>query len=104
MLYGLKEDTVKKIQDVFAAFPEVDNVILYGSRAIGNYKNGSDIDLTIKGKDLNLSVLNKISLQLDELYLPYTFDLSVYAHISSEALLDHIRRVGIEFFCKAKEA
>lgn len=100
MKYGLKEETVEKIQEVFASFPQVDKVILYGSRAKGNYKIGSDIDLTLKGETLNLTVLNKISLKLDDLYLPYTFDLSVYKHINNQELIEHIERVGIEFFSK----
>ncbi len=98
MKYGLKEETIEKIQKVFSAFPQVDKVILYGSRAKGNYKNGSDIDLTFKGDSLNLSVLNTISLQLDDLYLPYTFDLSIYKYIDNKELLEHIDRIGIEFY------
>ena len=100
MMYGLKENVLKKIQDVFTIFPQMDTVILYGSRAKGNYKNGSDIDITFKGKNLSSSLLNKISLQLDDLYLPYTFDLSIYNQIDNEALLDHINRIGIDFYSK----
>jgi predicted nucleotidyltransferase len=100
MPYGLTEDTTKKIQAIFIAFAQIDEVILYGSRAKGNYKQGSNIDLTLKGKNLNLSILNKISLQLDDLYLPYTFDLSIYEHIDNPELIDHINRVGIEFYKK----
>lgn len=98
MRFGLKEKTIQKIQNVFAAFPEVDEAVLYGSRAKGNYRPGSDIDLTLKGDNLNLPVLNKISLQLDDLLLPYTFDLSVYRHLDNSALIDHISRVGVSFY------
>ena len=98
MKYGLKESIIKGIQEVFSKFPQVDSVILYGSRAKGNFKNGSDIDLTIKGEELDLSTLNKISIKLDDLYLPYTFDLSLYRHIDNTDLLEHINRVGIEFY------
>ncbi len=103
MKFGLKENTVQKIQHVFSVFPEVDEAVLYGSRAKGNYKPGSDVDLTLKGKDINLSVLNKISLQLDDLLLPYTFDLSIYRHIDNSDLIDHIKRIGISFYKKQKE-
>jgi len=99
--YGLKDDTINKINQVFATFPNIEAVILYGSRAKGNYKPGSDIDFTLKGHNLNLSALNKISLQLDDLYLPYTFDLSIYAHIENTDLLDHINRVGQLFYKRA---
>lgn len=65
---------------------------------MGNYKPGSDIDLTLKGHDLNLKLLNKISCDLDELLLPYTFDLSIYCHIKNPGLIDHIERVGLVFY------
>ena len=100
--YGLKQSTVQDIQKVFSTFSEVEEVVLYGSRAKGNFKNGSDIDLTIKGENLNLKIINKISLSLDDLYLPYTFDLSIFNHISSPELIDHIQRVG-KFFYKKNE-
>ena len=100
MKYGLKDHIIQQIQKVFSDFPLIEEVILYGSRAKGNYKPGSDIDFTLQGKDLDLSALNKISLALDDLFLPYTFDLSIYKHIDSDDLLDHIKRVGICFYKK----
>ncbi|HMG14689.1 MAG TPA: nucleotidyltransferase domain-containing protein [Saprospiraceae bacterium] len=102
MKFGLDNITIQKIQDVFSLFPEVEKVIIYGSRAKGNYKAGSDIDLTFKGTNLNHSVMNQIALMLDDLLLPYLFDLSVYSHIKDEGLLDHIERIGIEFYSKKK--
>ena len=98
--YGLKQSTLQDIQKVFSTFSEVEEVVLYGSRAKGNFKKGSDIDLTIKGENLNLKIINKISLSLDNLYLPYTFDLSIFNHISSSELIDHIQRVGKVFYKK----
>lgn len=100
MKFGLKESVIQKIQNVFAAFPEIDEVVLYGSRAKGNFRLGSDIDLTLKGDHIHLSVLNKISSQLDDLLLPYIFDLSVYRTIDNLALIDHISRVGVSFYKK----
>jgi len=98
MKYGLKDSVIQKIQNVFSTFDEVDTVVLYGSRAKGNYKEGSDIDLVCKGNNLNLSLLNKIELKLDELFLPFTFDLSIYQQIDNPDLINHIDRVGIEFY------
>jgi predicted nucleotidyltransferase len=100
MKYGLSNDTINKIINVFSDYPEIESVIIYGSRAKGNYKPGSDIDLTVKGKKLSLSLMNKIALTLDDLLMPYTIDLSVYTHIKQPSLLDHIRRNGIEFYNK----
>ena len=103
MQYGLKKETVKKINTVFARYEEVEEATLYGSRAKGNYKPGSDVDLTLKGKQLNLKLLNKISLDLDDLLLPYTFDLSIYHHITASDLIEHIERVGKIFYKREKE-
>ena len=98
MRYGLDDRTVQKLQEVFAQYHEVDEVIIYGSRAKGNYTPGSDIDLVIKGHNLSLSLLHNISREIDDLLLPYTVDLSIYDHISHPNLLDHIARVGRVFY------
>lgn len=98
MRFGLKEGIVMDIKNILTAFPQVETVIIYGSRAKENYRPGSDIDLTFKGNNLNLGILNKISLQIDDLLLPYTFDLSVFDHIDNDDLLDHIERVGKVFY------
>ena len=97
---GLKRECIEKIIQIFERYDEIESVILYGSRAKGNYKPGSDIDLTLKGKGLNLSLLNKISLELDDLMLPVTFDLSLYHHIRQTDLIDHIHRVGKVFYSR----
>ncbi len=100
MKYGLKEETVEKINHIFSQYPEIEKVVLYGSRAKGNFKNGSDIDLTFYGEKLNLSILGKIDNALDDLLLPYTLDLSIFKHIDNADLMDHIKRVGIDFYKK----
>jgi predicted nucleotidyltransferase len=98
--YGLKKETLKKIKEVFARYEQVKEVVIYGSRAKGNYKTGSDIDLTLKGQDLDLKIMNRVSLDLDDLLLPYTFDLSIFNHISNPEFLDHIERIGQVFYCR----
>lgn len=98
MKFGLKEETIAKINDVFAKYPQVEEAILYGSRAKGNFKKGSDIDLTLKGKKLSLSLVNKISLEIDDLLLPYSFDISILDQIDNPDLFDHIKRRGVVFF------
>ena len=100
MMYGLKDEVVEAICKIFQAHPEVEKATLYGSRAKGNYKPASDIDLTLQGALLDLTILNQISWELDDLLLPYTFDLSLYNQISNPELLDHIQRVGIVFYAK----
>ncbi|MFA6568709.1 MAG: nucleotidyltransferase domain-containing protein [Victivallales bacterium] len=101
MHFGLKDSVVQKICGVFSRFPQVGKAVLYGSRAKGNYKNGSDIDLTLcGGEDLTLNILYKIMEELDELLLPYSFDLSILHDISDPDVLEHIQRVGVTFYEK----
>ena len=101
MKYGLKEYVVKNINGVFAQHVEVKKVTLYGSRAKGNYKNGSDIDLTMHGDaDLTLNVMYKIMTELDDLLLPYMIDLSIFSTIGDPDVVEHIQRVGVLFYEK----
>jgi predicted nucleotidyltransferase len=97
---GLSNTDTEKIQKVFSLYPEIEKVILYGSRAKGTYKPASDIDLTLDGTKLNLTIQQKIESELDDLMLPYKFDISIHHHISNQALLEHIKRVGKPFFVK----
>lgn len=98
MKFGLKPATINRINEVFASYPAVSEVIIYGSRVKGTYRAGSDIDLTVKGEGLTLKIMNKISIELDDLLLPYMIDLSVYEHIKTPGLLDHIRFRGRVFY------
>lgn len=101
MRFGLKDSTIKKICDAFSKFPQIEKAVLYGSRAKGNYRNGSDIDLTLfGGEDLTLSILYKIMEEIDELLLPYSFDLSIFHNISDPDLIEHVQRVGLTFYEK----
>jgi predicted nucleotidyltransferase len=87
---------------VLARYPQVDQAILYGSRSTGLYRHGSDIDLTLLGgEELTLSVLGRIMDDLDELLLPYTFDLSIFHHLAGTELIRQIRRSGITFYDRA---
>ena len=99
MKYGLKESVVEKMNGVFAQYPEVETAVLYGSRAKGNYKHGSDIDLTLYGRaDLTLNILYKIMNDIDDLLLPYMVDLSIFNTISDPDVVEHIQRVGVTFY------
>ena len=100
MNHGLSAQTVERIVTVLAHYPEIAKAVLYGSRAKGNYRNGSDIDLTLFGDGLNLSLLTRLDNELDDLLLPYKFDLSFFANLTHPELIDHIRRVGVVFYEK----
>jgi len=100
MKYGLPERTINQICAVLAQYPAVERAVLYGSRAKGNFKPGSDIDLTLHGPDLTQKLCATIAEALDDLLLPYTIDLSVFADLKHPELEAHIQRVGVVFFEK----
>jgi uncharacterized protein len=100
MRYGLKEQTIAGICAVFASHPLVEKAMLYGSRAMGNFKPGSDLDLTLFGASLSSQELGVIDEELDELLLPYQIDLSIFHQIENVDLREHIERVGVIFYRK----
>ena len=96
--FGLKPEVIDALRTVFLQFPEVDSVWVYGSRAKGNHRPGSDIDLTIKlvpGVNASSALLSKIRENLEDLNLIYMIDLSLYCEIENADLIDHIDRVGV---------
>ncbi len=96
--FGLSAQTLEKISSVLARHPQVEKAVIYGSRAKGNYKNGSDIDLTLHGPDLDWHEQMVIVDELDELLLPYTIDLSIFDKLDHVELREHIERVGQELY------
>jgi len=91
--WGLRPDEIDRIRAVLAAHPNVAKAEIYGSRALGTHRKGSDIDLTLDGK-LEWQDLQQIEAELDSLDLPYTIDLSIKAQIENPALRQHIERHG----------
>ncbi len=97
---GLTIEETKKINTVFSRHSEIEKVLIYGSRAMGNFKPASDIDLTLIGTEIDLSLQLKIEFELDDLMLPYKFDLSIFNKITNSEFIDHIKRVGKDFYAK----
>lgn len=95
---GLPAPVVESICRVLGHLPDIEQAVLYGSRAKGNYRPGSDIDLTLKGERLSYQELLDIELALDDLLLPWKIDLSLFAQIDNPALVEHIERVGEVFY------
>jgi predicted nucleotidyltransferase len=94
-MYGLKERDLFFILEVMKDHDEIEEVILYGSRAMGNYKPGSDIDLALKGAKVDQRILLKVCDSLEEVYpIPYFFDVLDYKTITNQDLIDHIDREG----------
>jgi predicted nucleotidyltransferase len=105
MDYGLSSIDIRRIVNVFAANPKVFEVILFGSRAMGNYKAGSDIDLAVvsgTGK-LDLNEILDLNTALDELGFLYQFDLQNYREIKDPDVIEHIQRVGKILYKKNAE-
>ncbi|MCC5930629.1 MAG: nucleotidyltransferase domain-containing protein [Cyclobacteriaceae bacterium] len=98
-MFGLQQKDIDALKRCFAQYPEIEQVLLYGSRAMGNYRKGSDIDLTIKG-NLDHRNLLKLETELDDLLLPYKIDLSLYHKIKNPDLAEYIQRVGLLFYKK----
>ena len=103
MPYGLKDIELQKLCKVFESNERIERVVLYGSRAKGNYKPFSDVDITMIGEELTHTDLNRISLAIDDLLLPYQFDISIFHTLKNEALIDHIHRVGITIYERESE-
>jgi predicted nucleotidyltransferase len=99
-MFGLKQKDIDAINSCFARHEGVKQVILYGSRAKGDFREGSDIDLTIIDSGMNGSDLARIENELDDLFLPYKIDLSFRRQIDNSDLLSHIDRVGKIFYTK----
>ena len=98
-MFGLPQNTIIEVQAIFTKYPSIEEVIIYGSRAKGDYKKGSDIDLTLKGSVANVELSNIID-ELDESYIPYLFDVSIYNQLQSDSLKEHINSVGKVFYKK----
>ncbi len=99
---GLPQSALDKLCSIFQQHDAIESVLVYGSRAKGNYRRGSDIDLTIKGRALTFAELRQIEDQIDDLFLPYTVDLSQYEQLSNPDLIEHIDRVGVVIYKKTQ--
>ena len=92
---GLLNRDIEYIIKALSIFPQIEQAIIFGSRAMGNYKKGSDVDIAIIGKGIDNSVLYKLDDYLNEVYpLPYFFDIIHYEKINNENLIRHINEEG----------
>jgi predicted nucleotidyltransferase len=101
-MFGLKQEHIDAINQCFSMYPSIEQVIVYGSRAMGSHRDGSDIDLTIEGQLVHRDLL-RLENQIDDLLLPYKIDLSLKQQISNPDLIDHIHRVGKVFYARESE-
>lgn len=101
---GLPQQASDTILAVLATHPAIARVVLYGSRALGRHRSGSDIDLCLEAPTMDLSELLLLGAELDDLLLPWQIDLQLRHLIQHPGLLDHIDRVGIPLVLGARPA
>ena len=94
MQFGLNENNIKLITSVFQKYPTIKEVVIYGSRAKGNYTERSDIDLVVKNSPIERHVISNILMDLNDSDLPYLLDIQNFGEIKNQQLLEHINRVG----------
>ncbi len=99
MSFGLSTAEIEQIREIFRQHTEVRRVDIYGSRAMGNYRNNSDIDFALWG-DIDELSLGAIKEKLEALPLPYLFDLTIYENISHQPLKEHIDQYGKPFYSR----
>lgn len=96
-MFGLENRDLVEINLILSKYPEIENVLIYGSRAKGNYKIGSDVDIAIKGRQINNTVVNEIEMNLnEETFIPYFFDVVHYESLTNDELIKHIDKFGKE--------
>ena len=100
---GLKDIELNKLNILFSKYSDIEKVVLYGSRAKGNYKMFSDVDITLMGNNLSFYLRTKLAIDIDYLLLPYQFDISIFSLLSNPDLIEHIQRVGITIYQKLSE-
>jgi predicted nucleotidyltransferase len=99
MKFGLKEEDIAYIVAALSKFDEIKKAAVFGSRAKGNYKPGSDVDIAVFGEDISFSTIAHLHFMLEEdSLMPYFFDIVDYTHLAHQELKDHIERVGITIF------
>ena len=98
MAFGLPNQTINTLQEILQKHKKIDKAVIYGSRAKGNYRAGSDIDLTLFGAELDYQDLMTINSEIFDSSIPYLVDLSIFDLIVNEDLREHINRVGKEFW------
>jgi uncharacterized protein len=104
MPHGLQEIDIQLILASVRSFPEISQLVLFGSRAKGTYKKGSDVDLAIKGASVTYDTALKLADVLnEEKPLPYFFDVIHYESITEPHLIEHIDRVGVVLYSKDSE-
>lgn len=101
MNFGIPTKSMTLIKKAMAEIREIERAVIFGSRSMGNYKNGSDVDMVIYGNDITMNLVNKLSMELNEILpLPYYFDIFHYESLENVQLKEHIDKFGKMFYTK----
>lgn len=101
-MFGLNPSDINLVVNVLRRYPDVEEAIVFGSRAMGNYKPGSDVDIALKGNLMPDTSINIIIELNERLPLPYKFDILTYSDISHQPLLEHIDQHGKILYNRSK--
>ncbi len=96
-MFGLPQVTIDLLRDYFSHIPEIEKVVIYGSRVKGKNEQGSDIDFAFFSHSED-DLTGKLLVELDELPTPYLFNVTNYYKLKHQELKEHIDRVGIVFY------
>ena len=97
--FGLRGSDMVIVLAILKEFPQVQEALIFGSRAKGNFRNGSDVDIAVKGPGLDLEIVSAISYRLnEETSLPYKFDILDYQSFHNPELTDHRNRIGVSVY------
>jgi uncharacterized protein len=100
--FGLTPTQYHLIESAIISFNDIEKVLIFGSRATHRSRSASDIDLAVIGKNLNRVIINRLSSELDDLPLPFMFDVLHYDQIENSVLKSKIDSEGKLFFEKQK--
>lgn len=93
-MFGLTEQSYRELIEILASFPEIEEAVIYGSRARGDYWRASDVDLSIKGKDLDRHVLARLNDKLYNSHIPQICDTHNYENIKNLKFKENIEKEG----------
>ncbi len=90
-MFGLSDKIINEVQAVLSIFPKIDEALLYGSRAKGNYRDDSDIDIALLGKDLSVeNTVKPLISKLEDIDCPHLFDITIYEKIDCPTVKKYV--------------
>lgn len=103
MMFGLPDEFLHVVEMFGETHSDIEQIILFGSRATGNYRSGSDVDLILTGRNLGIDNVIQFEIHLEKLDSLNKFDILIFDRIASADLIRQIETTGITLYSKAKE-